>query len=201
NASVKVSSEINKYFTARAGAIFSRRNKEYPDMTSSTTADPWLYLFRWGPLYPMNSDENGDPIRSPVSEAAAANTASLLRNYLNLNLGGTFNIMENWTADFDYSFSNREHVWTRPGTKYTARNSWVAPQLRFDANGDPVYVNNEGMVVPASADGAMRAYDLALETYTAPGSSPDHMYRLTDNFYRHTINAYTTYNLNVQEDH
>src|SRR5690606_22853766 len=30
NASVRVKSEINKYFTARAGAIYSRRNKEYP---------------------------------------------------------------------------------------------------------------------------------------------------------------------------
>src|SRR5690606_39646293 len=63
NASVRVKSEINKYFTARAGAIYSRRNKEYPYITSSTTADPWLYLYRWSPLYPLGNDENGDHIR------------------------------------------------------------------------------------------------------------------------------------------
>lgn len=201
NASVRVSSEINKFLTARAGALYSRRNKQYPYITNSTTADPWLYLYRWSPLYPFGNDENGDPIRSPASEAAAANTANLLYNYMNLNLGGTLNIMKNWTADFDYSFTNQEHVWNRPGTKYTARNSWIAPTVRSDASGNAVYVNDAGEVVSATDPGAMQAYDLIYQTYTANGSNPDHMYRLSENFYRHTINAYTTYSLKVKEDH
>src|SRR5690606_29900978 len=148
----------------------SQRNKEYPYITSSTTADPWLYLYRWSPLYPMGNDENGDPIRSPASETAAANTASLLHNYLNLNLGGTVRLMDNWTVDFDYTYANQAHVWDRPGTKYTARNSWVAPIARMDAEGNPVYVNSAGQVVSSTDPGAMPAYDLGLETYTAPGS-------------------------------
>lgn len=201
NASIRVSSEINKYITARAGAIYSRRNKEYPYITNSTTADPWLYLYRWSPLFPMGNDENGDPIRSPASEAAAANTASMLRNYMNINLGGTLNITSDWKFDFDYTFSNQEYIWKRPGTRYTARDSWVAPQARLDANGDPVYVNSQGDVVASTDPGAMPAYDLALSTYTAPGSGPDHMYQRSDNFYRHTINAFTTYNLDLNEDH
>ena len=53
NASLRLSSEINKYITVRGGAMYSRRNKEYPYVTNSTTADPWLYLYRWGPLYPF----------------------------------------------------------------------------------------------------------------------------------------------------
>ena len=65
NVSLKVSSELNKYVTLRAGAIYSRRNKEYAYITNSTTADPWLYLYRWSSLYPFGNDENGDPIRSP----------------------------------------------------------------------------------------------------------------------------------------
>jgi len=201
NASIKVNSEINKFLTVRAGALYSRRNKEYPYITSSTTADPWLYLYRWSPLYPLGNDENGDPIRSPASEAAQANTASLLYNYTNINLGGTVNITNNWRVDVDYSFSNQEHIWTRPGTRYTARNSWVAPQARMDKDGNPVYVNAEGQVVDSSAPGAMQAYDLGMETYTATGANPDHMYQLSANIARHTVNAYTTYNLNVQEDH
>jgi len=200
-ASLKLNSEINKYLTVRAGALYSRRKKEYPYVTSSTTADPWLYLYRWSPLYPFGNDENGDPIRSPASEAAAANTASFLYNYTNINLGGTVNITNNWRVDVDYSFSNQEQIWNRPGTRYTARNSWVAPQARLDADGNPVYVNEEGQVVSATAEGAMPAYDLGLETYTAPGSNPDHMYRLSENIARHTLNAYTTYNLNLKEDH
>jgi TonB-linked SusC/RagA family outer membrane protein len=201
NASLKISSDLNKYVTVRTGAMLSRRNKEYAYVTNSTTADPWLYLYRWSTLYPFGYDENGQPIRSPWSEVMAANTANILTNYMNLNLGSTINIMSNWKVDFDYTFSNQDGSWKRPGTRYTARNSWVAPTPRVDAGGNPVYVNNEGKVVTSTTAGAMRAYDLAYETYTAAGSNPDHIYRAVFNFYSHTINAYSTYNLNLKEDH
>lgn len=201
NASVKVTSEINKYFTARAGALYSERNKEYPYVTNSTTADPWLYLFRWSPLYPLGNDENGDPIRSPASEVAAASTASLLHKYMNLNLGGTLKLTDNWTVDVDYTYADETHIWDRPGTKYTARDSWIAPVARLDEAGNPVYVNEAGQVVSGPGDGAMPAYDLLSHTYTAPGSNPDHIYKLSQNTYKHTVNAFTTYNLDLEEDH
>ncbi|MGN6354627.1 MAG: SusC/RagA family TonB-linked outer membrane protein [Parafilimonas sp.] len=201
NASLRLSNEINKYITIRAGAMYSRRNKEYPYVTSSTTADPWLYLYRWGSLYPFGNDENGDPIRSPVSEAAAANTANILQNYMNVNAGATLNFTNNWTLDFDYTFSNQEEIWNRPGTRYTARNSWVAPKARVNDNGDPVYVDSTGNVVSATAPGAMPAFDLSYDTYTSLGANPDHIYRRTTNFHSSTINAYTTYNLNLKDDH
>ena len=62
NGTIRLSSELSKYFTLRAGAIYSNRDKRYPYVTNSTTADPWLYLYRWGPVQPMGT-ENGDPIR------------------------------------------------------------------------------------------------------------------------------------------
>ena len=111
NASFRLSSEINKYITIRGGAIFSRRNKEYAYVTSSTTADPWLYLYRWGPLYPFGNDQNGDPIRSPVSEASAANTANILQKYINVNAGTTLKFTKNWTFDFDYTYSTQDEIW------------------------------------------------------------------------------------------
>lgn len=200
NASARVSSEINKYITARAGAIFSRRNKKYAYVTGPTSADPWLYVYRWSPIYPFGNDENGDPIRSPASEASAANTANILQNYLNLNLGTTVNISKNWKVDFDYTFSNQDATNKRPGTRFTARNSWSAPVARVDANGAPVYVNNEGQVVSSTTAGAIRAYDLAKETYTAAGAAPDNLYRSVENFYSHTINAFTTYNWSLNKD-
>src|SRR6185503_3680320 len=201
NASMRLSSEINKYITVRGGAIYSRRNKEYPYITSSTTADPWLYLYRWGPLYPFGNDENGDPIRSPVSEAAEANTANILQNYMNVSTGATLNFSKNWKLDFDYTYSNQEEIWNRPGTRYTARNSWVAPKARLDENGDPIYVDSTGNVVTNGAPGAMPAFDLSNDTYTSLGSNPDHIYRRSTNFNSSTINAFTTYNLNLKEDH
>lgn len=201
NASLRLTSELNKFVTVRGGAIYSRRSKDYAYVTSSATADPWLYLYRWGPLYPLGNDENGDPIRSPASEAAAANTANILQNYLNVNLGATVNILKNWKVDFDYTFSNQEQNWKRPGTRFTARNSWVAPAARFDAGGNRVYVNDEGQVVSSTTAGAIPAFDLLKETYTAQGSVPDHIYRSAENYNNHTINAFTTYNLKLKEDH
>ncbi len=201
NVSLKISSELNKYVTIRGGAIYSRRNKDYAYVTNSTTADPWLYLYRWSPVYPFGKDENGDPIRSPESEVAAANTANILQNYLNTSLGSTVNINNNWKVDFDYTYTNQDEMWKRPGTRYTARNSWVAPTPRFDAAGNRIYVNKEGQVVASTEQGAMAAFDLTKETYTAFGANPDHFYRRATNFYSHTINAFTTYNLNLNTDH
>lgn len=201
NASMRLSSEINKHITVRAGAMYSRRNKEYPYVTSSTTADPWLYLYRWGPLYPFGNDQNGDPIRSPVSEAAQANTANILQNYMNVSLGTTLTFTNNWKLDFDYTYSNQEEIWKRPGTRYTARNSWVAPKARVDDNGDPVFVDSTGNVVASGAPGAMPAFDLSNDTYTSLGGNPDHIYRKATNFNSSTINAFTTYDLKLNEDH
>ena len=201
NASLKVSSEINKYLTLRGGALYSRRNKEYGYATSSTTADPWYYLYRWSSLYPLGNDENGNPIRSPESEIAAANTANILQNYQNVSLGATVNITNNWKVDFDYTYSNQDEIWKRPGTRFTARDSWSAPVIRRNAAGDTLYVNREGQQVAKTDQGAIPAYDLSLREYTAAGTNPDHFYRSSENFFSHTINAFTTYNLNYKDDH
>ncbi|HEX7904311.1 MAG TPA: SusC/RagA family TonB-linked outer membrane protein [Chitinophagaceae bacterium] len=201
NISMKISSDLNKYITLRAGALYSRRNKEYAYVTSSTTADPWLYLYRWSPVYPFGYDENGDAIRSPAGEAAAANTANILQNYSNYNLGSTVNITNNWKVDFDYTFSNQDETWKRPGTRYTLRDSWVAPVARFDASGNRVYVNNEGKVVASTDPGAIAAFDLTKQTYTGLGANPDHFARTATNFFSHTINAYSTYNWTLNNDH
>lgn len=201
NVSMKVSSELSKYFTLRAGALFSRRNKEYAYATNSVTADPWYYLYRWSSLYPMGLDENGDMIRSPAGEFANSNTANILQSYQNYNLGATLNLAKNWKVDFDYTYSLQDETWERPGTRFTMRDSWVAPVARFDAGGNRVYVDNTGAVVSSTATGAIAAYDLLKQTYTALGTNPDHFARTATNFFSHTINAYTTYSLNLKQDH
>src|SRR5690625_6466583 len=47
----------------------------------------------------------------------------------------------------------------------------------------------------------MPAYDLNYHTYTSTGSNPDHIYARSQNEFKHTINAYTTYNLDLLNDH
>ncbi|MDR3132420.1 MAG: TonB-dependent receptor [Prevotellaceae bacterium] len=201
NATAKVSSDINKYVTVRAGLLFSSRIKSYPYITNSTTADPWLYLYRWGPLYPFGTTAEGNIIRGPAGEAALANTATQQNNYMNVNLGFTLNFTKDWTLDGDYTFANNEYLWNRPGTRYTAANSWGGARLKTDAAGNQIYVNDNGDVVSASTPGAMPAYEIPLETYTGLGSNPDHIYRESENKQQHTFNVYTTYNLTIADDH
>ena len=201
NAAVRVSTDVSDYLTLRSGAMFSQRQKLYPYATNSTTADPWYYMYRWSSVYPMGLDENGSKIRSPWSEYEDANEASMKRNYINLNAGATVNMTKNWRLDVDYNFTNEDYDWFRPGTRFTAANSWIAPVQRLDANGNQVYVDNTGAVVPAGSPGAIAAYDLNTHEYTAPGANPDHVYARAAYEYKHTFNAFSTYNLNLDNGH
>jgi TonB-linked SusC/RagA family outer membrane protein len=198
NGSVQIGTEVNDWLKFNIGAIYSKRVKNYAYATNSTTADPWLYVYRWAPTYPMTT-EDGNPIRSPAYEVAAANTAFQERNYSTLNGGLTITPLKQWTIKFDFTHANEEYINKRPGTRFTAGDSWSAAVPKLDGNGNPVYVNGAGEVVASTDDGAMPAYKLNQTTYTAAGSNPDHIYRSTQNDQRNTINLYSTYDLNFND--
>ncbi|MDR1984883.1 MAG: SusC/RagA family TonB-linked outer membrane protein [Prevotellaceae bacterium] len=198
NSSVTVTSEVNKWFTVTAGSVFSKREKKYPYITNSTTADPWLYLYRWGPLYPMGYDENGNILRSPASEAAQANTASHYNSYTSVNFGGLFTFTPNWTLNADFTYYENNFVWERYGTRYTAANTWVGAVARNDQDGNRLYVDDEWNINGGSQ---ISSYMLPYQTYTANGSNPDHIYRLSSLRKNTTTNIYSTYNLNLLEKH
>ncbi|MBT1705716.1 SusC/RagA family TonB-linked outer membrane protein [Chryseosolibacter indicus] len=199
NGSIQIGTEVNKWLKFNVGAIYSKRVKNYAYATNSTTADPWLYLYRWASTYPMTT-EDGDPIRSPAYEIAAANTAFQERNYTTLNGGLTITPIKNWTIKFDFTHANEEYISKRPGTRFTARDSWSAAVPKNDENGNRIYVNNAGEVVAATDPGTMPAFKLNQTTYTAPGANPDHVYRIAQNDQRNTINLFSTYDLSLNED-
>ena len=196
NASMKLSTQFNKYITLNAGAIYSKRIKSYPYVTQNAY-DQWYYLYRWSTYYPMGYDENGNEFRSPASEFRQANTSKLETNYTNINLGFHLDLTKDWTVDFDYTHANEEINWLRPGQRFTAADTWISPIARKDANGNAVYVNSDGQVVSATTQGAMQAYDLRNWTYTSIATNPDNINRRSTNTQSNTINAYTTYNLNL----
>jgi TonB-linked SusC/RagA family outer membrane protein len=198
NGSIQIGTEINKWLKINYGTLYSKRVKNYAYATSSTTADPWLYMYRWAATYPMVT-EDGDPIRSPYSEMKAANTATQETNYANINGGFTLTPVKNWTIKFDYSHANEEIIAKKPGTRFTARDSWSAPVVKLDASGNNIYVNSAGEEVAMSEPGAMKAYQLNKITYTPVGSNPDHIFRQSNNSQRNTINLYTTYDLNLND--
>ena len=200
NGTIRLSTEVSKYVTLRAGAIYSNRDKRYPYITNSTTADPWLYLYRWGPVQPMGT-ENGDPIRSPASEARQANTANQENKYFNVNVGALVNLTDNWTVDFDFTNANETYINNRLGTRYTALNSWGGALPLNDESGNRIYVNDLGQSVPSTTQGALPGYHLSLTEYTGHGANPDHIYRNVLNGVTNTLNIFTTYNLNLKQDH
>ena len=200
NGSVRIGTNITDKIRIYTGAMYSKRVKRYPYATNSTTADPWLYLYRWGPTYPMTT-EDGDPIRSPASELAQSNTAFQEYNYTSLNGGLVFTPLKDWNINFDYTHANQEYITKRPGTRFTARDSWSAPVVKNDLDGNRIYMNDAGLVVPSDESGAMPAYQLNMWTYTGVGSNPDHVYRYVKNDQWNTLNLNTTYEMNINEAH
>lgn len=196
NGSLQVGTQVNDWLAFNVGALYSKRLKHYPYATNSTTADPWLYLYRWAATYPMTT-EDGDPIRSPYYEMQAANTAFQETNYTSLNGGVTITPVKNWSIKFDFTHANQEYVNKRPGTRFTARNSWAAAIPKLDESGERIYVNDAGQEVPSTDPDAMPAFELDMTTYTAPGANPDHVYRYVKNDQWNTINLYSTYDLNL----
>ncbi|MBC8005123.1 MAG: SusC/RagA family TonB-linked outer membrane protein, partial [Verrucomicrobia bacterium] len=197
NASIRLGTDVNKWLRITAGAMYSKRVKRYAYATNSTTADPWLYIYRWGPTYPMTT-EDGEPLRSPAFEMEAANTASMETNYTSLNGGATITPLKDWKINFDYTYANQEYMNKRPGTRFTARDTWSSAIIKNDAAGNRIYVNDAGEVVPSGTTGAIPAFQLASTTYTGIGANPDHVFRSAGNEQRNTVNLNTTYDLNLR---
>jgi TonB-linked SusC/RagA family outer membrane protein len=197
NGTIRVGTDLSKYVRVTAGALFSKRNKRYAYATNSTTADPWLYLYRWAETYPMTT-EDGDPIRSPNNEMAASNTAFQETNYISLNGGLEITPVKSWKINMDYTFANQEYINKRPGTRFTMRDSWSNAVVKNDASGNRIYMNDAGQVVSSTDPGAMPAWQLNMWTYTAVGANPDHVYRYVKNDKWGTLNLKTTYDMDLQ---
>ncbi len=200
NASARIKTEINKYVSVHGGFTYSMRNKRYAYATNSTTADPWLYLYRWDTTYPMGVDDQGRPMRSPYNEMQAANTANIQNTYMSFNAGLTVNLTDDWHVNVDYTYAQNDQIWNKIGTKFTMGNTWGGALLRKDADGNQMYVDNTGAIVSADAPGAMPAYELNYYQYTSDGTNPDHIRREVTNTKRHTWNITTDYNWDINED-
>jgi len=181
NASARINTRINKYLSVHAGMMYSKTQKRWAYATSSTTADIWYYMYRWGPTYPMaETDESGNPLRNATYETAVANTASTTNNYTSANAGLTLTPVENWNINLDYTYSNQETITLKPGTSFLAGNTWVSAVPLNNEDGSRIYRDNEWNEFNALGS-SVPAYMLNYSRYTASGSNPDHIYRSAAN--------------------
>ena len=144
NASFNIQSEINRLLTIRASTIYSDRNKRYPGV-GTTTADPWLYLYRWSPLFPIGVTEHGNQLHEPSYELGAANTDNLQDKYYNINLGFTLNFTKDWEFKMDYTYDRQTRERNQSAIQFRGGQMWYAP-VEWKENGYPVYVDEQGVV-------------------------------------------------------
>jgi len=197
NANVRVSTQVNDWLNLHAGLMYSRSEKDWAYTTSSGTTDVWLYLYRWGPTYPLvPTDENGNNLRTAAYETSVANKASNVTSYSSVNLGTTLTPVKNLSIDFDYTYANNATMLTKPGTSFYAGNTWEAGVLQKDDNGNALTVSNEWAEYNGMGS-SINKYALNCYRYTSSGSNPDHIYQDSYVSQRNTFNATATYNLTL----
>lgn len=195
-ANLGLSSQITKAVNIRGSVLYSDRTKRYANSLTGFGADPWLYLYRWSRLFPTGVLENGEEIRDPYWDTKSAATASLAQKYSNLTLGTTIDITKNWNIIADYTYDLREEITTSGIPERTAREPWYTPVSWKDEAGNQIYVDENGN---RTETGGMPAYQFPLVNYILKTSA--NVYRSSYMEQRHTVNAYTTYNLNLSGNH
>lgn len=197
NASINVSTKINNYISLRGGTIYSDRNKRYPGV-GTTSADPWLYLYRWSPLFPIGVTDNGNPLRDPAYEMAASNVDNLQDKYYSINLGATIDITPKWNVLFDYNYNRQTQEKNSSVIEYKAGQTWYSPVLWKDAAGYQVYVNDKGQVVDT---GGIPAYTFPYNNYYAGGNSVSSLTAFNQAIDNNVFNVVTNYDLVINEQH
>jgi TonB-linked SusC/RagA family outer membrane protein len=208
NASLNISTEINKYLTIRGGFIYSDRNKRYPSIGSYIQGDPWLYAYRWGASFPVvTKDQFGNDLRGPVFEFENTTTSSNRNVYTNINLGATVTINTKWDIKFDYTHVTQDDIEEKSLPTFFAYDTWAQTGLIVpwtNSNGDFVYVNDEGTIV---TDGGMPAYMFSpvgggtTGEYNMNGSTTSYISRKSTNTSSNVFNVYSTFNQKIGEDH
>ncbi|MBD1431952.1 SusC/RagA family TonB-linked outer membrane protein [Sphingobacterium sp. DN00404] len=200
NGTLNVSTKVNEAITMRGGLIYSDGTKRYPNSNNSAGfgADPWLYLYRWSLLFPIGVQQNGHDMIDPAWTAKTSKDAIDNKKYLNLNLGTTINLTKNWDIQADYSHSTENYDFESATVPLQARTHWYGVNEMKDADGRTIYVDESGNPVTNPGDG-MIAYEFPMTDYVLPSAS--YFYQNSNFRRKHTLNAYSTYNFALPEDH
>lgn len=193
-ASLNLSTRVTDFITVRGGLLYSDRTKRYPNSTNSAgfAADPWLYMYRWSRLFPTGVKELGEEIRDPYWDARNSHTATLSQKYTSLNFGTTIDLAKDWNIVADYTYDVRNEPFQSSLPSLSAREHWYTPVPYKDEEGNQVYVDSTGSAVNT---GGVPAYRFPLVNYVPVTSS--YIYRSSFEQQRHTVNAYSTYNYNL----
>lgn len=193
---LSLSTKITDFLTLRAGTMYSDRTKRYPNSNTGFLADPWLYVYRWGSLFPIGAQEHGEDVRDPYFDTKKAHDAIERNKYINLNIGATIDITKSWDLKVDYTFVSSEDSKTASMPTFTGASHWYAPVSWTDESGNQIFVDEEGNVTDT---GGVPAYRFPVSTYI--GKDKTYFEQSTKSTDEHTLNAYSTYDLNLKDMH
>ena len=199
NANLRLDTQVNKWLGVHGGMMFTHSNKSWAFATSSTTADPWYYAFRWASNYPLVAkDEYGHDMRNPVYEMSAGRQATKETDYTSVNLGATITPIKNWSINFDYTFANNDIQERHPGTVFEGVDLWnTAPSPVKDEAGNIVTMANEW----SKYNGLGETFNKLYFPVTRYSDSYDLIYQDSYTGKRHTWNATTNYELKLANAH
>lgn len=191
---LNISTKVADFLTLRGGARFTDATKQFPNSSTGFTADPWLYLYRWSRLFPTGALENGEEVRDPYFDTKNAHTAVNRDRYTNLSLGTTIDFTSNWNLQADYAFSTKSEKATRSRPTFGGREPWYTPVAWNDAEGNRIYVDENGNITDT---GGMQGYRFPYVNYVTAENS--YYYQTSFVSDKHTFNAITNYNLNLMD--
>lgn len=198
NANVRVNTKVNDFVAVHAGIMYTNTNKSWAFATNSTTADPWYYVYRWGPTYPLVPvDEYGNNVRTAAYELATAHEANIKKEYTSVNVGTTITPVKNWNINVDYTYSSHNSQEFNPGITYWAGDTWSAPVNALDESGNLRQINNEWSAINGLGS-SLVAKVLDVYSYT---STYDSYYQDSYTTKRQTWNVTSDYMLNIADAH
>lgn len=194
--SLSITTKATDYLTLRGGVRYAGATKRNPTSlnTAGFAADPWLYLYRWSRLFPIGVKEQDADIIDPAFSARVSNDQIRDEKFLNMTLGGTLNLTKAWDVVADYAYSTENNLQTSSVPYVQARTHWYGVEALKDANGQVVYVDENGNPTDS---GGTPAYRFPLTDHTTKANT----YFNQNDFrsVRNTLNALTNYRLDLKK--
>ncbi|HET8830221.1 MAG TPA: SusC/RagA family TonB-linked outer membrane protein, partial [Pelobium sp.] len=192
---LSITTKVTENLTLRGGARYAGATKRNP--TSLNTlgfgADPWLYLYRWSRLFPIDVKEQDADLIDPAFSARMSNDQIRDEKFLNMTLGGTLNLTKAWDVVADYAYTTENNLITSSVPYVQARTHWYGVEPLRDENGQ-VYVDENGNVTDS---GGMPAYRFPLTDHVLKENT--YFNQASSTSVRNTLNALTNYRLDLKK--
>src|SRR5699024_1335470 len=133
----------------------------------------------------------------PYFDTMRAHTANKQRTHTVVKGGTTIDFTESWNLQADYTYNKELNQDGSSLPTITAREPWYTPVLLNDEEGNQVNVDEDGNVTDIlNGDPAYRFPDV---NYIPHHQS--NIFRETYGLARHTFNAFSTYDLDLEGGH